>query len=231
MRKIITIFLCFLFSLLTACGSTNGAVSSGASASSDTAISSVPSSGEEELGIELTYGLTITKIGGYTGAFVEDGTDEVVENVLMLVVENNGDEYIQYAEITMGQALFSLSTLMPGESVVVLEQDRMAYNSNAEYALPEAQNVARFTEEPTLCTDKLYIQTLDGCLNITNVSGADITGDVVIYYKNYVDGLYYGGITYRVRLSGGIASEEIKQIMVNHYKSDASKIVFVTVGE
>ena len=234
MRKIITITLCALLCLaLCACcgGSDTNSGSASSGAASSTPVSAPSASGEEfSEGISLGHGLEILEISGYTGAYMEDGSDEQVKNVLMLRVANAGREFIQYAEITMGQAVFTLSTLMPGETCLVLEQNRMTYNGGTEWATPTAQNVATFREKPTLCEDKLRIQTLDGCLNITNVSGADIDGDVVIYYKNYANGTYYGGITYRVRIAGGMKADEIKQLMVSHFNMDSSKIVFVTVG-
>lgn len=233
MRNITTLLLCILLCLsLAACGDNNPTSSFGAVTEpqgeneENLVVESV-----EEVTIPLSHGLEVTKIGSYTGIYMEDGSDEMVSGVLMLAVKNSGKDYIQYAEITMGQACFSLSSLMPGETVVVLEQNRMAYQSGAEYAGLTAQNVARFSQAPTLCEDKLAIQTLDGCLNITNISGSDIAGDVVIYYKNYAGDLYYGGITYRVRLTGGMKANEIKQIMVNHFDAEGSKVVFVTVGE
>lgn len=187
----------------------------------------------EELSIKLTHGMEITQIGAYTGAYVEDGTDEVVSGVMMLVVTNTGTDYIQYGEInvTGGESVysFSLSTLMPGETVVLLEQSRMEYAEHSDYTA-EAVNVAVFDEAPALHEDKIQIQTLEGALNITNISGEAISGDVVIYYKNYAGGMYYGGITYRIRIEGGMAADEIRQVMTEHFSASGSKIAFVTVG-
>ena len=76
--------------------------------------------------------------------------------------------------------------------------------------------------------DVLKLQGLDGALNITNISGEDITGDIVIYYKNSSSDMYYGGITYRVRLEGGLKDGEIRQIMSDHYSTSGSEVLFVT---
>lgn len=187
-----------------------------------------------ELPVTLDERLEITDIGEYTGIFMEDGSDEVVSGVLMLVVKNTGEQAVQYAEITLptdnGEAKFTLSTLPAGESVVLLEQSRMAYNGKEEVSQAAASNVAVFPEALSLAEDKLQLQVLDGALNVTNISGGDITGDVVIYYKNAASDLYYGGITYRVRIEGGIKADEIKQIMASHFSDTGSKIMFVTVG-
>lgn len=186
----------------------------------------------ENVAITLERGLEIRRIGAYTGPFVEDGTDEAVSGVLMLEVENTGTDYIQYGEITASDGnnvgTFMLSTLAPGERAVLLEQDRLAYTVGTEYDI-QTNNIAVFSEIPSMEEDKIEITALDGALNIKNISGADISGDVVVYYKNYSGGLYYGGITYRVRIEGGMEADEIRQVMSDHFASSGSRVVFVTV--
>ena len=184
--------------------------------------------------VTLDHGLQITDIGKYTGVYMEDGSNEVVSGVLMIVVKNTGEQDIQYAQITLptdsGEAEFTLSTLPVGESCVLLEQTRLEYVGNEAAFLAEAFNVAVFSEPMSLQEDKLQLQVLDGALNVINISGEDITGDVVIYYKNAAADVYYGGITYRVRIEGGIKADEIKQIMASHFSDSGSKVMFVTVG-
>ena len=163
---------------------------------------------------------------------MEDGTDEVVSGILMIIVKNTGEKAVQYAEITLPDsgAFFTLSTLPAGESVVLLEQTRMAYTGNEDVTQAAASNMAVFSEPLSLCEDKLQLQILDGALNVINISGQDIEGDVVIYYKNAASDLYYGGITYRVRIEGGLKADEVKQIMADHFSASGSKVMFVTVG-
>ncbi len=187
-----------------------------------------------ESGIRLEHGLSVTHMGGYTGVYVEDGSNEIVSGVLMLRVTNNGERDIQYAELSMpvGDAVaqFKLTTLPVGETVVLLEQSRMLWDEDATYPDPVANNVAFFQYALSLQEDILQLQALDGGLNVTNISGQDITGDVVIYYKNATQGIYYGGITYRVRLQGGMKADEIKQIMSDHFSATGSEVVFVTIS-
>ena len=182
----------------------------------------------------LDKGLKIINVGAYTGIYMEDGSDEVVSGVLMLVVTNVGDTAIQYAEITLptegGDAMFKLSTLPVGESCVLLEQTRMAHTGNEDISKATAANVAIFREPLSLCEEQLKFQALDGILNVINISGEDITGDIVVYYKNAAADLYYGGITYRVRLTGGMKQGEIKQLVADHFSDSGSKIMFVTIG-
>ena len=192
---------------------------------------------EEILDVEISgidTDLIIHNIGAYTGAYVEDGSNDIVTGVLMLVVGNTGEDDIQYAEIILptknGDAKFSLSTLPAGESIVLLEQNRMAYSGNEDATKAVFDNVALFPEPLSLRENQLRFQILDGVINVTNISGEDIDGDIVIYYKNAAADIYYGGITYRVRIEGGMKADEIKQIMASHFSDSGSKIMFVTVG-
>lgn len=184
--------------------------------------------------VTLGNGLTIMDIGKYTGIFMEDGTDEVVSGILMLVVKNTGEQDIQYAEISLVtdncEAMFALTTLPVGETCVLLEQNRMGYTGKEDASRATVSNVAVFQEPLGLQEEILQLQVLDGALNVTNISGQDITGNVTIYYKNAASNMFYGGITYRVRIEGGIKAGEIKQIMASHFSDTGSKIVFVTVN-
>jgi hypothetical protein len=68
----------------------------------------------------------------------------------------------------------------------------------------------------------------DGYLDVKNISNADISGDIFVYYKNSASDLLYGGITYRARLSGGIKAGETMRIMTGHYHEGASRLLMVT---
>lgn len=186
--------------------------------------------------VNLGYGLRVTDLGGYTGMYMEDGTDEIVSGVLMLVVENTGEQDIQYAEITMDfadqQAQFSLTTLPVGAKMVLLEKNRMQWDDSMDdgTVLPMVQNVATFQEPLSTMEDKLKIGIVDGAINVTNISGEDIPGTISVYYKNAAADIYYGGITYRIQIQGGLKADEIRQVMTNHASDTGSKILFVTIG-
>ena len=193
-----------------------------------------PSTSEEVCLFELDNGVKIIGMMPYTGAFMEDRTDEVVTDVLGIQVKNTGETYIQTMDITLTageiQAQFSLSTLFPGETVVALEKNRMAYSSAPEFEQATAGSAVLFDGHPGMCEDKLKIQCLNGVINVTNISDKDITGDILIYYKNYVSGMYYGGITYRILIAGGLKAGQIHQGMAAHFNPDNSAVVFVTCG-
>lgn len=188
---------------------------------------------EDPFPIELGQGLAITAIEEYAGIYMEDGSDEAVQGLLMVILENRNEEDLQYAQITLSyadaQAQFDVTNLPSGGRVVLLEKNRMEYRDD----LPEAaglENVALVGEFP-MYADIFEITTADGVINVRNISQDDISGDIYIYYKNVGGGLYYGGITYRARIEGGLASGEIRQIMTAHYYEDASEILMVTYAQ
>ena len=184
--------------------------------------------------MELGDGIVIEELLPYSGIFREDRTDEEVRDVLAIRVSNRGATYIQTMNIILSdgaeEAVFSLSTLFPGDTVIVPELGRMNYGDAPAFTAARSENVAVFPEAPDLCADKLEIQCLSGVMNITNISGEDIPEDIFIYYKNYEDGIYTAGITYRVRLSGGLKAGEIRQGSAAHFDPDTSRVVFVNCG-
>ncbi len=188
----------------------------------------------QDLEDQTQMGLSVQKVGSYTGIYVEDGSNAVVSRIMMIVVKNTGDKTVQYAELALTDgtttASFVLSTLPAGESVVLLEKDKMTYEEGNALKQVTVKNVAVFHQEPNLCEDKVKIQALNGALNVTNISETDITGDIVIYYKNASADMLYGGITYRVTIKGGIKAGEVKQTVASHYSIKGSRIMFVTVA-
>lgn len=192
-----------------------------------------PPTSPTEPDLTLDRGMEIVDIGWYTGEYLEDGSNESVENILMILLENNGDEDIQYAEITLqvnGEtAQFVVTTLPAGEQMILLEQNRMPFVAGASYTDPVANNVAVFKSDMDTKSGQLKIQGLNGAVNVTNISGQDIEGDIVIYYKNVYGGTMYGGITYRITISGGLKAGQVRQVMTKHFVTDVSRIMFVTI--
>ena len=191
---------------------------------------------EKDVNIDLGNGLEVIAIGSYSGEFVEDGSNEEVKDVLMIKVTNTSETVLQYTEIALKskddvEARFTLSTLPPNETVMVLEADKKSYDKKDEYISGEAKDVVFFHNGISLYQDKLEIGGLEGAFNVKNISDKDINGDIYIYYKNYKDGLFYGGITYRAKIEGGIKTGEMKQVMTKHYSPDTCMLMFVTMGE
>ena len=187
---------------------------------------------ELQLPIAVQEGLQINDISKYAGIYMEDGTDEVVSDLLMIELENTSEEDLHLAQIILtypnGTAQFQVTNLPAHRKVILLEQNRMAYVE----AMPisaEAKNVA-YVEKFSMYEDKVQISTMDGVINVRNVSGEDITDDIYVYYKNTFGDLYYGGITYRVRIEGGLKKDEIRQLMASHFDADTCQLLMVTIG-
>lgn len=208
------------------------------SSAADTAAAeaTVQTTAMADQGINLGYGLYLTDVGSYTGLYMEDGSDEVLSNILMMVVKNNGESDIQYATVTMDlgaqQAQFTITTLPVGESVVLLDTSRLTWDDEIDYEaiLPKVESIAYFQEPISLHEDKLKIQIIDGALNVTNISGEDIPGTLKVYYKNAAQDLLYGGITYQITIEGGLKAEEIRQVMTKHASDTGSRIMFATIA-
>lgn len=176
--------------------------------------------------------LQVTAVGRYTGPFVEDGTDEEVTDVLALIVENNGDNWVEYAELTMdcgGQtARFVLSVLPAGSSALLMETSRMTYAPGTAYCIKGEAKVAELSDRVMDFSGEFVLYPDDGVINVENVSAMDHPETVAVCYKNYRYGLYIGGICYRARFENGIAAGEIAQSIQSHYTNEDSVILFMS---
>ena len=76
----------------------------------------------------LGEGIELQALSGYQGPYVEDGTDDIVSDVLAITVRNDGDKTVQYAHIilTQGETAyeFDVTTLPVGASAQLLELSR-----------------------------------------------------------------------------------------------------------
>lgn len=185
-----------------------------------------------QLPVTLGHGLTIKRIDSYAGIYMEDGSDEVVSGKMMLVLENGAEQdlqlariYLTYADFT---AEFEVTNLPAGQSVLVLEKNRHGA-VHEKFVSAEVKNVVFFSEAMSLQEERLEITGGNGYIEVKNISGTDIAGDVYVYYKNIASDMLYGGITYRARIEGGLAAGETMRIMTGHYTAQNSRIVMVTV--
>ena len=129
---------CKLFALLlaltlalTACG--GGAGDDGDAANNG---QSGDNTATEETTMDLGYQLTLMNVSHYAGAFVEDGSDDIVSDVMVITVRNDGDKTVQYAHITLtvGETAyeFDLTTLPVGASAYLLELSRQTEPESTE---------------------------------------------------------------------------------------------------
>lgn len=179
---------------------------------------------DDEIFVEESY--------GYTGNFVEDGSDKEVENVWTLKVSNYSDEDIQFLRIK-GQkdneiGVFDITTLKANSSVIVMESNALECPKDSEEFYYEVENIAYFQTEVSLHSDVFKIMAKDNWIKLENISNQDISSDIYVYFKNYEDDLYHGGITYRVKFSNGIKAGQSLEVQSQHYLSKKSKILYLT---
>lgn len=194
----------------------------------------VPQTTAPALPLELEGGLTVLDAGSYSGIFMEDGSNEVVSGVFMIQVRNSTDQDLQYGEILLAEGeqtySFQVTNLPSGGEAVLLEQGRSAPPA----AMPTqvwSRNLAWFSDPMSVREEEFRITGARGVLNVTNISSRDIDGDIYVYYKYVSDDLYFGGITFRVRIEGGLDADEIRQIPSGHYDPESCVILDVRYHE
>ena len=224
MKRFCKLFALLLALLLTACG---GAADDGNPADGQNG----GNTAAEEPMMMLGSGLSLMSASRYAGAFVEDGTDDIVSDVLAITIRNDGDKTVQYAHIilTQGETAyeFDVTTLPVGASVQLLELSRQPMPDSTDGMTAEVSACAVFDTEPSLCEDVFRIETQDTAITITNNSGSDINGQIYVYYKIAYGDLYMGGITYRVG-AAGLKAGESTTCYAGHFSTDYSKLMFVT---
>ncbi len=85
-----------------------------------------------------------------------------------------------------------------------------------------------FLPEFQMHPDVFEITGEAGQLTVKNISDKAVSGEVYVYYKNSGADLFYGGITYRARVEGGLEPGESKQIIAAHYAPTTSAILMVS---
>ena len=165
---------------------------------------------------------------GYSGAFVEDGTDEEVKNVLSLQFKNSGSKDIQYAEYVFSYGkdtvTFKLSDLPAGQSCVVLEAGRHEFEKNESLSLI-SRVVAQVDEIPFARDEVLVVDNSDNTLTIMNLTEKEIPV-VRVFYKNYdsEDSVFFGGITYTATAEKIPAGNGVT-VAPEHFKTGDSVVV------
>ena len=186
---------------------------------------------QTEAPVKLEENLQIRRIANYAGIYMEDGKDDTVSNVMMIILENTSEQDLQLARVSVVYddftAEFEVTNLPAGESVVALEKNRMSMPQK-EYQSISVRNVIFFDEKMTCMDDQIEIIGGNGYLEVKNISGADIAGPVYIYYKNSAVDLLYGGITYRATIQDGLKADEAVRTLTGHYSEGNSRIVHVT---
>ena len=183
--------------------------------------------------IALQDGLRITGIGRYAGIFMEDGSEDVVSDVMLLVLENTSDSDLQLARIEVEYAdftaQFQATNIPAGEAAVLLEQNRHAYVDEDHRAV-SSRNVVFFDEPMDLRETQLSMEGGETSIKVTNISDEDISGEIYVYYKYTAGGLLYGGITFRAKIEGGLHAGSSAVVTTGHFDPKLSRILCVSCG-
>ena len=184
--------------------------------------------------VYTTAGIVIEEVKSYAGKYLEDGSDEIVSNVMALLVKNETEKSIQLADLTVTDNMsntyeFRITTLLPRQELLVLESNRTAYEETVVIESAEVASLALFSEPPSLQEDVFEIQCSNNLITVKNISEETISA-ARICYKNISGDIYIGGITYTVSIPQLQPGESI-QMPSRHYTEDTSEVVFVTYAK
>ena len=177
--------------------------------------------------------LVIQAINSYDGVFVEDGSNRQVTGISAMVLVNNGQKDISYADIVLLQGKTELhykATCIPaGATLVVQEWNAAAYVDTA-YVLSSA-DVSAGTEFGMAEALIKVEEVENGTLLITNLTEETISG-IHLYYKfAYEMGeIYVGGITYSVKITDLLPGKSQK-VTANHFATGFSEVVMISTYE
>lgn len=172
--------------------------------------------------------ITCDEFGIFSGQFVEDGRDELVENVAAVLVTNRTDRFLDFATLSFdidGQtATFILSGLPAGRSAWVMEATRMTATGSSVFTYQNCVN--SFRDDVTASTDKVAISSDGNMLTAVN-NTSETLEDVFVYYRTlHTDGNFLGGITYRADF-GTLEPGASVETMAGHFNKETSEIVRV----
>lgn len=152
---------------------------------------------------------------------------------MMIVVSNEGNQDVQLADIAVlcgdAEYQFRLTNLAAGAQAMLLETGRRC--PQGAFSSAALRNVAVFDEPMALHEDRIAISGGEGFLTVRNISGADIPADIYVYYKYAGDGQFSGGITFRIRVEGGLKADQELQIPAGHYSPETCTVVQVSIYE
>ena len=175
--------------------------------------------------------LYITDIASFSGAYMEDGSDEYVSKVMMIVLKNESENDLQLARINLEYsdftAEFEVTNLPAGESVVLLEKNRHECPQES-YRSAKADNVVYFQSPMSLKEDQVKLTGQKGSIAVKNLTDSAL-GEIYIYYKNSATDLYYGGITYRAKVDAGLKPGREQTVLTGHFYPNACTIVDVQI--
>ena len=146
--------------------------------------------------------ITIQRINGYSGIFIEDGSDKEVKNVAAIEVKNTSNKPLEFAQIQLyngsKKLVFDVSTLPANSSAIVMEKNKASFNSSkgVTYGGTTAGYVNSLEKSSSVKCKKVK----NNGIEVTNTSSKNIPCVRVFYKYKSSEGYYVGGITYTAKV-------------------------------
>lgn len=162
----------------------------------------------------------------YSGAYVEDGSDEPVENVAALLIKNGSSQYLDLAQLTYDldgrEAIFTVTGLRAGASAWVLEANRLTADGDTKFT--HKNTLTSFRADAVNDLEGLELAFNGTMLKATNTSDQPLKS-VTVYYKTlHDDGNFLGGITYMTTF-GDLEPGQSAEKIAGHFQPEKSQIV------
>ena len=172
--------------------------------------------------------LTIQRINGYSGMFIEDGSDKEVKNVAAIQVKNTSKQVVEYAQIELyngdKKLVFEVSTLPANSSAVVMEKSKTTFDSSKNVTY--GKSTVAYTDKLEKSSDIKYKVLDNNGIEITNKSKKDI-GCVRVFYKyKSEEGYYVGGITYVAKVNN-LKAGTSETIYPSHFATYGGQVMMV----
>lgn len=172
--------------------------------------------------------ITIQRIKGYSGIFIEDGSDKEVKNVAAIQVKNTSNKQLEFAQIQLyngsKKLVFDVSTLPANSSAIVMEKNKATFSSSkgVTYGGTTAGYVDKFEKSSSI----KYKKVDNNGIKVTNTSKKTIPCVRVFYKYKSEDGYYVGGITYTAKIED-LKAGASQTIYPSHFDSDGGQIMMV----
>lgn len=186
-----------------------------------------PPKREEE--VKIANGdLKVEQFAVFSGQFVEDGRDELVENVAAILVKNKSEKFLNFAvllyKVNGEDAAFAVTGLPAGESAWVMEITKLRVKDSTKFVYQDC--ISSFRDSVISSSEDVTIQSDGNMLTATNNTDRNLHS-VFVYYKNrHSDGKYFGGITYAVEFGSLEPGASIEKI-AGHYVEGITEIIHI----
>ncbi len=173
---------------------------------------------EEKKETEITNCLSVTEIMPYSGKYVEDGSDEEVENIVAAVLSNTTETDYELVEFSVttdkGTHRFSASTVKAGSTTTVLCRDRDNFENNESMQSFSIDVNAEYVNPISLAEGVLEIYRTGKTVSLKNAGDKELN-NIAVFYKQKNDIGYLGGITYKSTVNS-LKPGEITQFHSEH---------------